>query len=361
MICSMMIHKKKFFYRTALFVLVFASCQVFAVPAARAEVWGSNQMAALLETMLENMYRQIEGALLGTLKVQAIEMINRQLGSLIGGASGQRPLFITNYTDFLYRVPAQKTALYMNDFFTLKNRGKSSRANYIGIGDIRASARINYPGYLEALGRSATVDKRTCVYDLDEYTATPGTPFQGPYPFRALDAFTSNLCNNPVGSVMVDEEEFQARYAEEVQIAAVQAQSSGFLGVERNGIIVTPAGAIQAITANVQNMGNMLIATAENPGEFLSGVVAAMVNRTITTVVQQGIGMVESNIQRQVNNVNQQVNTAIRDATKQLGPAASYANKAIRGGSTVLVKINTPAPPAPAVDVDQAFRDVGIE
>lgn len=343
----MMIQRRKIFSRASLFVLIFLGCQFFAVPTARAEAWGTNQMATLLKQMLENMYRQIEGAVLGTIKVQAIEMINRQLGSLIGGMGGGRPLFITNYTDFLYRTPAQKTTIYMNDFFTLNTRGKFSSANYLGIGNV-GGALNNYPGYLVALGKQATIDKKPCVYNLDEYTAVPGRPFQGTYPFRALDAYVGNLCNSAQGYVIQAEEAFEANKLMEQQIAAVQAQSSGFLGVEKNGNIITPAGAIEAITANVQNMGNTLIATAENPGEFLSGVVSAMVNRTITAMVKQGIGMVESNIQRQVNTVKQQVNTAVRDASRELGPAAPYVNRTIQQASKIRVNTATPSLPTPS-------------
>lgn len=306
---------------------------------------------------METIRDHIRGVVLGAAKAQMIEMVNRQVGLLIGGGAGGRPYFITNYTDFLYRTPAQKTTIYMNDFFTLNTRGKFSQANYLGAGNVRGALN-NYPGYLMALGKKATIDKVPCVYNLDEYTATPESPFQGQHPFRTLDAFVGNPCNNASGYVMEAEKAFQENKFMEEQIAAVQAQSSGFLGVEKNGTLITPAGAIEALSSmNVQNMGNV-ITSATNPAE-LSGVISAVVNRSITRLVRWGIGTVETNIQNQVGAVRQQVNTAVRDATRQLGPAAPYANRAIQQASKI--RVNTSTPPPPTAEAEEALRNITIE
>lgn len=341
------IQKKNHFFRVVFFILMLVGFQLFAVPEARADYWASNYASVLIKESLEKIRRHIEGVLLGAIKVQLIEMVNRQVGLLIGGGAGGRPYFITNYRDFLYQTPAQKTALYMNDFFTLNTRGKFSSANYLGAGDVRGVIN-NYPGYLVALGKAATTEKKPCVYDLDEYTATPSRPFQGPYPFRALDAYVGNPCNSTQGYVIEAERAFEENSIMEREIAAIQAQSSGFLGVEKNGVTVTPAGAIEALSSmNIQNMGNV-ITSASNPSE-LSGVIAAVVNRSITMLVRWGVGTVEANIQSQVGAVRQQVGATINDATRQLGPAAPYVNRAIRQGATnVRVNTNTLPPPTPS-------------
>jgi hypothetical protein len=117
-----------------LLTLILCVGFVLTTPMAHADAWGANMAAMLMKQVMEKIARQIEGALLGSLKMTAMNMLNSQIGQLIGGGGGAAPRFITNWEDALIADPTRKTQLYMNDFFTLSTRGMGSSANYIRAG-----------------------------------------------------------------------------------------------------------------------------------------------------------------------------------------------------------------------------------
>lgn len=321
--------------------LMFLSAVFFLFPQpVRADAWGANFAAAVMKEMLEKITRQIEGSLLGSLKMAAVQMLNNQVGQLIGGGTSGQARFITNFNDFLYQGPQQRTDLYMNDFFTLTTRGRGSSANYVGTGG------GNYSGYLESVGRQAIGGTQGEI-NLEEYTASPQTMFaEGD--FRAFNAFFSNPYNNPYGYSLEAEKAYQNKLAMEQQAAIVEAQSSGFLGAKRGDAVITPAGSIEAATTNIQNIPNQIIASATNPGEFLSGVVSAMANKVVTNLVQNGIGQVQANIQREIGGVNSQVNSALKQATNLYGPAAPFTTSVLQ--RSIQVNPSTPAIPNNGTD-----------
>lgn len=317
------------------FGLVFC---LFPQPA-RADAWGANMGAAIMKQMLERIARQIEGSLLGSLKMAAVQMLNNQVGQLIGGGAAGQPRFITNFNDFLYQGPLERTNLYMNDFFTLTTRGRGSSANYIGIGDAGGIGG-GYASYLRSVGTQATVQKGTTgKMNLEEYTASPQTMFaEGD--FRAFNAFFSNPYNNPYGYSLEAEKVYQDKLAREQQAASVEATSSGFLGAKQGNTVIAPAGSIEAITTKVQNLPSDIIAAASNPTELLNGVVSAMANQVVNNLVRNGIGQVQANIQRQVGGVSAQVNSARNQATGLLGPAAPFTTSVLQ--RSIQVNPSTP-------------------
>jgi hypothetical protein len=317
--------------------LMFLGVVFFLFPQpVRADVWAANFAAAVMKQMLEKIARQIEGSLLGSLKMAAVQMLNQQVGQLIGGGTSGQARFIVNFNDFLYQGPAQRTELYMNDFFTMTTRGRGSSANYIG------ASGGNYSGYLESVGRQAIGGTQGEI-NLEEYTASPQTMFaEGD--FRAFNAFFSNPYNNPFGYSLEVEKAYQNKLAMEQQAAAIKATAAGgYLPVEQNGMVITPAGSIQAAVTNIQNIPNQIIASATNPGEFLSGVVSAMANKVVTNLVQNGIGQVQSNIQREIGGVNSQVNSALKQATNLYGPAAPFTANILQRS----VRVNSSTLPIP--------------
>ncbi len=317
-------------------------------PKANAQVWGAvNIFSDLMINIMETIQHQIEGAILGTLKVAAIQMLNSKLGQLVGGGA-EGPLFITDWGDFLYAGPAEKTNVYMNDFFTVTTRGKYAQANYQGVGGPSFAGGQNYPGYLVARAQSVIEFKSSdggAVYDLDQY-GDPSTMFEEG-DWRGFSAFFSNPANNPFGYSIMAESAYASRMTREVETARAKAVSGGgFLGVEKGGRTVTPAATIAGMVDNVQNMGNNMIAVAQNPGEFLSGVVSAVVNKAITGLIQKGVGQVQTKIQREIRNVDNQVTNALAAANKKLGPAAKFTREANQK-LDVVVKTSGIPPPQP--------------
>lgn len=312
------------FIRRAFFTIFFCGLFLFSALEAHAEAWGSNMAAAIASQVMTKIQRQIEGALLGTLKIAAVQVLNSQVGQLIGGGVSGQPLFITDYNDFLYQRPRREADLYMNDFFTMTTRGRSSRANYIGAGN-QGGIGNNYPRYLESVGRQSSVDSGTIrVYNLDEYTSDPQTMFaKGDW--RALDAFVSNPANNPYGYALQAERVHQNVLAQKQQARAIEAQSSGFIAARQGGRIVAPAGAVEATLNNVQDIPNRIIASASNPGELLSGVVSGVANRMISTLIQRGVGEAQVNIQRSTGGIYRSTAGTLGGVTETYGPGGIFS------------------------------------
>lgn len=304
------------FLVTIVFVLALSFAPLRTV---RADTWGANLIAVMVQQMMERIQRSIEGVMLGSLKLAATQMLNSQVGQLVGGASVGQALFITDFNDFLYQGPKQRAELYMNDFFTLTTRGQSSSANYVAVGD-SGGIGGNYQSYLVSAAKEATIESGgPKTYDLDQYTANPETMFaEGD--FRAFNAFFSNPANNPYGYVLEAEGAYQGKLAMEREIAVTKAQSSGFLPSEQNGMVTTPAAAIEGLVTSVQNIPNQIIAAAQNPGELLSGVITGMANKMINNLVQKGIGQIQANIQREIGNVTSQINSQLGQISSITGP-----------------------------------------
>lgn len=330
----------QFFKRMLVSGMMFLTLAFFGSPEkALAGAWGEPTQAAFLENMLAKIARQMEGAVIGQLKMAAVQMLNNQVGQLIGGGAAGQPRFITNFNDFLYQGPLERTNLYMNDFFTLTTRGRGSSANYIGIGDAGGIGG-GYASYLRSVGTQATVQKGTTGrMNLEEYTASPQTMFaEGD--FRAFNAFFSNPYNNPYGYSLEAEKVYQDKLAKEQQAASVEATSSGFLGAKQGDTVIAPAGSIQAMTTKIQNLPSDIIANATNPAELMGGVVSAMANQVVNNLVRNGIGQVQANIQRQIGGVSAQVNSARNQATGLLGPAAPFTTSVLQ--RSIQVNPSTP-------------------
>ena len=100
---------------------------------ARAEFWGTNYTAAIIDYMFEQLSYQIEGMLLVNLKGAAIQMLNQQVQQMLGGGSGGNALYITNYQDYIQGIARDNAQAMMNDFFTNSTRGKYASANYMEV------------------------------------------------------------------------------------------------------------------------------------------------------------------------------------------------------------------------------------
>lgn len=311
--------------------------------------WGCAIAAELMGQAMDTIKRQIEGAILGTLKVAAVSMLNSQVGQLIGGTSAGDALFITDWNDFLYQKPAEQVQVYMNDFFTMTTRGKYASANYAGVGDIPGKVAGNYAAYLVAGARQLTAAQTggsgssLPQFNLDSFTKNPETLFREG-DFRGLNAFFSNPMNNPFGYTLTASTYYASKMTQEMELAKTEAQSSGFIGKKDGGRTIAPAATIESMMSGVQNIGNDMIAAAENPGAFLSGVVGAVVNKAVTGIIQKGIGKVQANIQREVRNVDNQIMGAVNQVDRELGPAARFTGDVMQKTSTSVNSYTSPPP-----------------
>jgi hypothetical protein len=118
----------------------------------------------------------------------------------------------------------------------------------------------------------------------------------------------------------------------EQQQQVVQSISHGFKSSD--GL---QGSTIGQMVADAQDVGNKLIAASQNPAELASGVIVSLVNKTITSTIQKGIGKVQANIQREIKNVDQQISGQVKEINKALGPAAGFV-KDVRQQTGVIVK-----------------------
>ena len=351
---------------------------IFSSPQARASGggWGESILAAYLKQQLEVIQRQIEGVLLGSLKMTAMNMLNSQIGQLIGGGAGGAPRFITNWESSLYIDPERNAQLYMNDFFTRTTRGMGSTANYVRMGvdltsftdrgsgsqrlagsggthlnnpvaindafALRAEGMMspvrfgsipdmNYAKYLEQIGRAAISGSGAGTITLNEYTPSPEAMFRNG-DWRAFDAFISNPMNNPYGYSIAAEQTYQAKLEREREIARTQAIAyQGYKGSGSGQNITTPGSTIKSLVDSANDFGNKIIAGATNPAELLGSLASAAVNKAINGLVQKGIGEVQSQINRQIGAVNNQARSIVNEATNAVGPGARFLPEIQRG------------------------------
>ena len=97
--------KRKFVHIQLTLVLVLGLF-IFPVMPAHAGAWGEAIAASIMKQTMENISRTIEGALLGTLKVAAVQLLNTQVMQFVGG-DGSQPKIITDFRELLTKTAEQ--------------------------------------------------------------------------------------------------------------------------------------------------------------------------------------------------------------------------------------------------------------
>lgn len=339
------VFSKRFLMRTFfMFLLVFN--MLIPTRFVQADVWGAAIAATLLDQVLTTIKSQIEGAILGTLKVAAITMLNSRVGQMIGGSSAGSAMVVSDWNQFLYQGPAEKVNLFMNDFFSTTTRGKYASANYVGVGDTQSDVNGSYVSYLVGSAQqSIGFGNIDLQYNLDDFSPSPELMFQNG-DWRGFNAFISNPMNNPWGFRNITQKVYGQKLEQERTQAKIEVTSPGFIAPKVDGKTVAPVATIEGMVRDTQNIGNQLVAAAKNPGEFLSGVVGALINKTITNLVQRGVGKIQANIKREIGNFDKKVAAKLNKLDKQLGPAAKYLKTASQRVDTSVKPYTSPPPAA---------------
>jgi hypothetical protein len=328
--------KKRSIHIPALFVAL--SVSVFLAPQVRAEAWGTNIASAILDNMFEKIARQIEGALLSALKVSAVQLLNTQVGNLIGGSSAGGSAIISDWREFLYSEPEQKVQVYMEDWFAQTTGGRGSSANYDSPYSLASGTNPTLGSYSARLVEGAKMSLSAPYQgsNLEEISPDPEAALaEGD--LRTLNAFFANPMNNPFGYTLAAQSHERSVREMEQQQQFVKAIASGYKPIESNGKTILPGSTIGQMVADAQDIGNKIIAASNNPAELASGVIVSLVNKTITSTIQKGIGNVQANIQREISTVDRQISGQFKEINKALGPAAGFV-KEVRQQTGVVVK-----------------------
>lgn len=314
------------------FAFVFSLQAIVLVPQAHAGTWGEAISASFLKQMLEKVMRQIEGAMLVALKSTAVNLINSQVGQLVGGGSTGSSLVINDWKQYLYDEPEQNVQVYMEDWFAQATKGRASSASYSNPYSL-ASGNPTLGSYSTRLveGAKRSIGSSYQPMDILEISPDPETALaEGD--LRTLNALFSNPMNNPFGFTLAAQRYENAVREQEQQEKIVQAISHGYRSSP--GL---PGATVGQMVANAQDVGNKIIAAASNPGELVGGVITSLVNKTITNMIQKGIGNVQANMQREIGNVSRQISDQTRSLDSTLGPGAGFINE-VRQQSNVIVK-----------------------
>lgn len=335
-----------------------------------------------IDAAFEKFSEMISGAIMGAAKQAAATAINTQVTTLLGGGA-QGQLFISDFRDFLIDQPEERTKQFMNAYLDQTVSGRGSLSNYIpsgdydfyqsfarnsegvgnnafaygmarsnpaylgminaaqakgtDIGEFSASYAVNYASQLVAGAKAITTEKTEPQVT---YAGNPRTMFASGN-FKNLDTYLSGI-NNPWAYNLNAEHKYQEELEKEKEVAKTKGTvGQGFLGVEKNGQIVTPGSTIAATVASVQDLGNKVMAGIENPTELVTFVAGSYVNKYVTAAFQKGLVSVNAKIgkatirlqgsiqqiNREAQNINNSAtrfNSEVNRLQSQMGPGALY-------------------------------------
>jgi hypothetical protein len=286
--------------------------------------WGDGIPGALLKQSMEQISRGIEGTILGAVKAAAVTSISSQVDRLLGGAGVGQPRFIRNYDDYLRLQPQLEAETAVYNFLAKTYRSLGSTTNYSSTAG-GSSLQGNYETKLGDNIKNTVLNKDTYAYDLNEYCANPETSLREG-DLRCLDAWKNNPANNPYGAALRAEYEYQ-RVRDEIRFQRqVEATSTGFRGAvdPKTGNIVTPSGTVAAVYNDAKTLASKIITASNNPAELASGVVFALVNRTINTIASKAAGAVENVVDRTVGKAVTEIGRISGDVGNVLYTADGY-------------------------------------
>lgn len=305
------------------FFISFFSFLFFSVPQVKAGAWGEDITAASLEFTLNKMYDQIQGSLMASLEIAANQTIKNTIDNTISQGLNGQAMFVTNWESFLFGQPLGTANLAMNDFYTLTTGGRYSMANYT-VPNLSMSREgiLNYSSYLVQGARSAIaagqqIPTRPTIL---EYTNDPSQMFASGN-WRAWNEFYSVPTNTPWGYQIAAQDYYNSVFSRQQIINSTMGQAySGYMPQIKNGFVVTPGSTVAAIQANVEDLGNKIIAGATHPVQIIS----ALVTRLAVKTLQTGIGAAQRVVEREYNNTVSGYTNQMRNALQGASPGAVF-------------------------------------
>jgi hypothetical protein len=287
------LHKRHFGVGVKRFILVIFLCLfIFSSPLTtpRAHALWPDIPGFTYKQMLEDIRDRIKGIILGMLKQQAIQTINKQVDSMMAGGGKGGPKFITDWEAYLYKTPDNNTKLYINDYLSKITSGKGSISGYKSEGF--GAGGGGYASQLVAMAKSNTINKKTPSLT---YQGDPSQMFASGK-FKNFNSYLSGI-NNPWSFDVNAQNEFAKKTAMERKMASVKSQAYlGGIGVGEaangKGKITLPGSVIVQTKANSMDLGNKVIASATHPEE----VITALVSKLLSQAMKQGISMVSSKL-----------------------------------------------------------------
>lgn len=302
-------------------VALLLSAIIIFVPleSVRADAWGANYSAAILKQTMERIDIEIHGAIMGALKQAAVQTINSSVSAMISGGGTSGSLIINDPYKFIFTDTDREARLSVKSFLDSSLRGRGSGLNYVPAG-MDEGILGNYYANLYRSASKVIEPGGASRINLD-CCSDPSDPFaKGNWCcFNSL--FSGNPMANPLGAQLVTEGMLISEKEQREKLAMSRYQTGGgFRDVIKNGQVITPGSAIASMQAGVQDLGNKIIASAQNIPE----VITAIVTRIATNAIRQGIGNAQRNVQKEINNVTSGVRRDVNEAVQQSGPGTIF-------------------------------------
>lgn len=315
--------KIRIFIRIRAFSLaVLFLFSVMSSSVAHAGAWGEETALLQVEQVIKYVQGQIEGILLSVLKSTAITLLNTRVMGLVGGTSTGTSQVISDWKDYLYQEPEDRVRLAMDNYYATTLRGRST--------GFSSGSGSSYEAYLQRSAETHLATKNSVsdsISRLGELTSDPAEALSRG-DIRVFTAMYSSG-SDPFGySLRAEEYQMAVReqYRKEAELQAVAY--AGYKGVRDNdGNVILPGSTVGQMVADVQDVGNKVIAAAQNPVELIGGVVTSLANRMITNMVRNGVGTIQSSINREIRNVDNQVMGSVTTVNRTLGTGAAYTTE----------------------------------
>ncbi len=312
-------------------ILVFLNTAIVNKTSAMVGFWGDGTTGAIVAHNLRITHERIYGFMLSTLKQIAAKAILENVSSEISGNSSSSALFIVDWKDELFLKPARETTLIMNDFFTNSVRGRGSIVDYktlrtnpylpeeaennvteeiLGVHGERLGG--NYIQQLINGARSYLFDPIQTKPDIQEYINGDINNMFANGSWRPYFAFINNDANNPFGYYLNTQRiamNITNQLEKEATIKAIAYQ--GYKSKNKNGFVVTPGINIKDLQSKAQGMSFDMLSNAT----YLQEVVVGLVTRISSSIIRDGIGHIQENIQKEngksygnyINNIHDNV------------------------------------------------------
>lgn len=301
-----------------IWVLFFSLALFFSpFPQREASAWIDTVIPKLILPPMDELLKQLNIMMTGAAKQAAIKMITEQVYSAVSGGSGNGGTkFIVSWQSALEDDPQKEAAIYIESMSSSSTqmRGSSSYQSSEGTDGNYMSGLSNIVKGISSQTSSSA--KCTITYEGD-----PSNMFADGT-FKNFSKFMSGP-NDPWSYQTCMQNAYEVKLASLKEIAKAKAVAfSGFKGTESGGNMSYPGSLVFAKVANIENMGNQVIANANGIAEVITSAVMKM----SMDAMNNGIGNVQEQIQKGASNPSDKSDTQTQNQVDNFGPGAIFGN-----------------------------------
>lgn len=213
------------------------------------------------------------------LKVAAIEMMNQIISNIVSSGNNGKPMFVTDWNDYLYTSTQKNAKVYMNSFFNSVSAGRLSSLNYEGAGQ-------SYDNYLKKQAEITIYGStKQTTTTINNYVSDPRQDLFSKGNFKAFSAFLS-CSNNPYCYSLSAENAYEKELDRLKTIAIKEANTDGYLPKKVNGKIVTPGSQFQSAMEGIDQMANNWFMNATTSPELIKALAGTVVTKVTKSLIE---------------------------------------------------------------------------